>query len=160
MADGILTALIGLVGTVAGALIGVYSEELKAVAQGRLKRGSDLRSDWQCKWEMMTFPKKGSSIKKTSLIEDTVTIEKVSAERIWAIGRTHGVGAYRLEGRISQSNLVTFFYQGIDNSRQPLGGVVILELNPGRNKLTGYWYEYGEDGEIIGGKTEWNKVKS
>ena len=156
MADGILTALIGLAGTVAGAFISAYSEELKALVQGRLKRDGDLCGSWDCRWDV-TLPEEDSPIKKEYPIEDMVVFETISAERIRAIGRTRGVGAYRLDGRISRSYLVTFFYQGIGSPRQPLGGVVILELNAGRNKLTGYWYEYSEDREIIGGKTEWTK---
>jgi hypothetical protein len=156
MADGVLTALIGLAGTVAGAFISAYSEELKALMQGRLKRDRDLCGNCECRWDA-TLPEGGSPSKKEYPIEDMVAIEAISAERIRAIGRTRGVGEYRLDGRISRSYLVTFFYQGIGSPRQPLGGVVILELNAGRNKLTGYWYEYDEDREIVGGKTVWTK---
>jgi hypothetical protein len=114
----------------------------------RKARDSDLIGHWDCKW---IFSNKSPPIK------DVVMIDRTSAERIWATGRTHGVGSYRLTGRISQSYLVTFFYEGIDETHRPLGGVVILELNAIRNKLSGYWYEYSDERKFVGGKTQWMK---
>jgi hypothetical protein len=158
MSDGVLAALIGLFGTVVAAVIGLFNENLRARILGRPKTDGDLLGYWECKWEV-TIPEDGSPIKKKKKfpIDDTVEFEKISAERIRAKGRTSGVGEYRLDGRISISSLVTFFYEGIGSTRQPLGGVVILALNRSRNKLTGYWYEFDEDGKIIGGKTMWTK---
>src|SRR5258708_12907123 len=105
MADGVLTALIGLAGTVAGAFISAYSEELKALIQGRLKRDRDLCGNWDCRRDA-TLPEEDSPIKKEYPIEDMVTIETISAERIRAIGRTRGVAQYPLYGPISPPDLL------------------------------------------------------
>jgi hypothetical protein len=83
MPDSIVQALIALFGTVAGALIKAYAEELKAFVQGRFFFNSDLQGGWDCKWSV-TFPKKENTIK------DVVTL-KISADRIRAIGRTHSI---------------------------------------------------------------------
>ncbi len=68
----------------------------------------------------VTFPKKERTIK------DVVTIERTTAERVFAIGHTHSQGSYHLRGQIFASNLVTFIYQGIEDRYRPFGGVVIL----------------------------------
>jgi hypothetical protein len=154
MADSIVTALIGLGGAIGGAvgaaLIGVYAEELRALLPGQFTSNRDLKGNWDCDWEV-TFPKEEHTIK------DVVTIEKTTPERVSAIGHTHSQGSYHLRGQIFASNLVTFIYQGIEDRYRPFGGVVILELNAGRNRLIGYWYEYMQDRVIVGGKTVWTK---
>ena len=144
-----IVALIGFTGAVVGALINAYSAELKALVLGRLNRDKDLVGNWDCTWDI-DIPERHPTIR------DTVTIEKVSGETVRAVAHTPAVGKYRLVGRISQSNLLTFFYEGLDD-RRPLGGVVILELNAIRNQMSGYWHEYGPDRVIIGGPTQWKK---
>jgi len=144
-----VVALIGLAGTLAGALLNAYSLELKALLFGRLNRDKDLVGAWDCTWDADT-PEKGFPIR------DSVNIEKIYGDKVRALGNTPGVGGYRLVGRISQSNLVTFFYEGLAD-RRPLGGVVILKLNALRNEMQGYWHQCRPDGAIIGGETRWNK---
>jgi len=150
MKTELAVALIGVAGTVAGALLNSFSAELKALAFGRLNRNKDLVGRWDCSWE-------GADVTgKRFHIQDIVNIGKISGDRVRALADTPGVGGYRLEGRISQSSLVTLFYEGLAD-RRPLGGVVILKLNPIRNEMHGYWHEYGPEGAIIGGETQWKK---
>lgn len=149
MSIELAVALIGFAGALAGAFINAYSTELKALVFGRLNRNKDLVGEWDCIWDI-EIPEKHPSI------QDTVTIEKISGESVRAVAHTPAVGKYRLAGRISQSSLLTFFYEGLDD-RRPLGGVIILELNAVRNEMHGYWHEYSPKRVIIGGATRWKK---
>ena len=149
MSTQLAVALIGVAGALGGAFINAYSEELKALFLGRLNQNKGLLGEWDCLWDIDTPEKEPS-------IQDTVTIEKISGELIRAVANTPAVGKYRLTGRISQSSLVTFFYEGLDD-RRPLGGVVILELNAKRNEMHGYWHEYGSKRIIVGGATLWKR---
>ena len=149
MSTDLVVGLIGFAGAVAGAIINAYSVELKALALGRLNRDKDLVGEWDCEWDIVVPEKKPT-------IQDTVTIERIYGEKVRAIAQTPRIGGYRLAGRISPSNLLTFFYEGLADLR-PLGGVVILDLDAGRNKMSGHWYEYKEDRTFIGGATRWRK---
>lgn len=144
----VLTALIGLAGAVAGSIITAFSGEIKFALQGRLRRDSDLLGDWSCKWYVAPSDFE---------ISDRVVVEKVAGEKIIARAQNTEYGNYELVGRLSKSSLLTMHYEG-KGKRQPLGGVIILTLNPTRDRLNGYWYEYGPEGDIIGGKTEWVKT--
>ena len=150
MSTEVTVALIGLVGIVATALITAYAHDLKALATGRLKRDRDLLGDWNAIWAY-------EALGVEQPIRDTVTIQKVSGERVQALGQVPGIGKYPLVGRISLSNLVTFFYEGVENKRA-LGGVVILQLNGSRNEMNGYWVEYDDERKFTKGTVRWRKA--
>jgi len=147
--DGIAAALIGAAGTIAGALIAAYREWFIDVFRGRPHKG--LIGDWQCKWDVK-IPAPEESI------HDIVTIDKITAENVRGTGRTPDVGSYRLTGRLTDTNLMTLYYEGIE-SRRSLGGVAILHLDGDGNTMNGYWYEFRPDRKFIGGSTEWTKDK-
>jgi len=147
MPTEIAVALIGLVGVLAGGLIKTYSEELKELA--RLSRNKDLLGDWECVWTI-------EKPQKERDISDTVTIEKIAGEKLAASAHTPRIGRYRLTGRLSPSYLITFTYTGLAQ-RSPLGGVVILKLNEGRDAMRGYWHELDKDGVFWSGSTAWRK---
>jgi hypothetical protein len=149
MSTQVAAALISGVSALIGVLITAYSAELKDFFLGRLNRNKDLLGEWDCSWDIDNPAKDGS-------VQDIVTIQKISGEAIRAIANTPSVGKYRLTGRISQSSLVTFFWEGL-HDRRPLGGVVILELSVVRNKMDGYWHQYGPERIIIGGATQWKR---
>lgn len=141
------SALIGVGGAVAGTLITVYSDELKAIFMGRLKRNRDLLGDWDCTWTV-DLPERAPPY------QDIVTINKVSGEAIRGVAYTRDVGPYRLSGRASESSRVTLFYEGLEG-RRPLGGVIILELNAVRDEMRELWLEHHREGGLIGGATQW-----
>src|SRR5436190_11025894 len=104
MSNEIAIALIGLVGTVAAALITAYAHDLKALVTGKLNRDRDLLGEWNAVWTI-------EASASEQPIHDIVTIKKVSGETVRAVGQVPGIGKYPLSGRITLSNLVTFFYE-------------------------------------------------
>lgn len=150
MDTAVLIAIIGAGGAIIGALIRAYAYEWKTLLSGRAGLHSDLVGPWNCSW---TVTKGAETVRE---IVDVVNIARVWGETFRGGGASAQTGGYKFRGRISRSLLVTLHYEGVD-SRQPLGGVVILKLNPTRRSMTGYWYQYQPDESIIGGRTTWEK---
>ncbi len=108
---------------------------------------SDLAGRWRCEWNV-------SHDASYTIEDDAVHIELVSGERIVAYGHNDDFGDYKLKGRVSRSGVVTFTYEGVGR-KQPRGGVVIMELEPDRQFMAGYWVEYTRDRTFISGDTKW-----
>jgi hypothetical protein len=149
MPEGIVPSIIGAVSTVAAAVITAYREEIIDLIRGRLWANSDLKGIWDCEWQV-NFPKKDESI------QDSVTLTRVSGERIRGIGSTPQVGSYKLQGRLSRASLATFYYEGTGAKARTLGGVVILKLSNDWHEFKGHWHESTNAG-FIGGTTVWRK---
>jgi len=145
----ITVALIGLVGAVGAALITAYAHDLKALITGKFNRDRDLLGEWHGTWII-----ESSGPEQT--IRDIVTIKNVSGERIRAVGQIPGIGKFPLSGRVTLSNLVTFFYEGVEGGA--LGGVAILELGGSRNEMNGYWVEYDDERKFTSGTVRWRKT--
>ena len=149
----IIVAFIGLVGVILTVLFNTFEDELKDRIFGRAKENRDLIGKWKCTWLL------DGEIKEKRLPSDIVEISKVSGGKIVANGENVKYGGYKLTGRISPAYLVTLIYQGTDKHDHSLGGVAILELNPRRDEMRGYWHEYDADRTFYGGKTVWRKVE-
>ena len=94
---------------------------------------------------------------KDQVLDDEVNITELRGEVIRLTARNNEWGDYILSGRISKSNVVTLTYEGTGN-KQPLGGVVILELMPTRDEMRGRWIEYTSARHLVWGTTTWRKL--
>jgi len=151
MDSSVTTIFAAVAGAAAGAAVKASAPYLGEVVAGKVRINSKLVGEWRCTW---ICPPEAEEEK----IDDRVTISKVRGERLWGLGDNTKYGGYKITGRVSPSLLVTLHYEGL-NERQPLGGVVIMELYPTWDKMKGKWYEYGRKRMIIGGSTSWEKVR-
>jgi hypothetical protein len=146
-----LDALIVASATVTAALIGVFASDLRLLLSGRARINADLLGQWNCTW----IYQENEDYEE---IQDVVTIIRTRGEQFTADAQNTKYGNYRISGRVSRSSLVTLFYEG-EGSRQPIGGVAILELAPTRNKMQGYWHELNPERQFETGKVSWVKVE-
>jgi hypothetical protein len=144
-------ALIIAFGTITAALIGVFASDLRLFLSGRAKINADLLGKWNCTW----IDEDNEDYEE---IQDIVTIIRTRDEQFTADAQNTKYGNYRISGRVSRSSLVTLFYEG-EGSRQPIGGVAILELAPTRKKMQGYWHELNPERQFETGKVSWVKVE-
>lgn len=150
--DASLATVMGTIGgAVCGAIAKEFAPDLRALVTGNAWTNSRLKGDWKCTW----FE---TSETDEITMTDAVTVSRIWGERLWARGKNTEYGDYDITGRVSSSLLVTLHYKGVHN-RQLLGGVVIMNLNPTWEKMTGYWYEYGREAKIVGGRTLWEKAR-
>lgn len=141
--------VIGLIGVIVGALLKIFSDEVRTFLMGRSKGSKDFMGQWNCTW---TYDHNSS---KNTLV-DKVDITKASGDKIFATGST-SKGIYNMTGVINNHDLILFSYSG-EQLLETLGGVVILVANKRRKKMHGYWHEYVDTGEFKGGETVWEKI--
>ena len=153
MNSTVIAAIIGAVTTVLVAIVTAFASELKVLLAGNARINADLVGKWRCTW----FLEKDQGDYDKQQFEDLAKISKVWGERILGNGVNNEYGDYKFAGRISRSSLITLHYEGAEE-KQFLGGVIIMELNPTRNEMRGYWYEYGRERKIVGGTTVWQKL--
>ena len=147
MADAIILAS----ATISAALIGVFAPDLRLLITGRNRINADLRGKWKCLW----IYENGDDYEE---INDIVILKSVRGERFTAYAQNTQYGNYRLSGRVSRSSLVTLYYEG-EGPRQPIGGVVILDLSPTRDKMQGYWHELNPERQFEFGRVSWEKIR-
>ena len=151
-----ISAALGLLGVVLGGLIKTFEDDIRSLLPGRSKDHKRWLGGWKCTWH--TQPATGNQPDQP--IRDVVVIDKVRGEHITATGQSYGGGKYHLTGRVSPSDLVTFFYKG-ESEKEFLGGVIILlPTKMTRGEMTGNWWQCTEDGKFIGGSVEWEKQRA
>jgi hypothetical protein len=153
LVTGLFTVAAAVAGAVAGAFGNAFAPALQDLIPGRPKPYKHLIGEWNCEWSIDV------PTSKKERIRDAVTIQSISGERVKAVGVTPSIGRYRLTGRVSPSNLLTLFYEGVGDARL-LGGVVILDVDAGGKEMKGYWYEYMKDRKCLGGTTRWRKSRA
>jgi len=143
--ESIISAILGGAFT---ALLTLFPDEIKAFILGKHAPTRDLIGKWNCTWKL---PGRADDIK------DYVIIRKIAGERVQGIGKNTESGDYILSGRLSPSNIFTLTYYGVEN-KSALGGVVILDLKPGRDVMEGHWAQFSADREFLVGTTHWQKA--
>lgn len=150
MQPQIVAAIIGLSGVVLGALLKAYEDEIKNLLPFR-RRDSFLRGSWQCHWTI-EFP----SALTSKVVDDVVRVIEVRGGKISVEGSNADAGPYKMDGKVS-----TFGVSLLYNNQEPkddLVGVVLLERDKVKNRLTGYWSQISQSHGLVYGKTEWRKL--
>ncbi|MDX6694923.1 MAG: hypothetical protein QOF02_2526 [Blastocatellia bacterium] len=147
----ITAAFIGLAGVIIGALLKLFSDELKVFLTGKSKGSRDFLGQWKCAWAYVD----GGNASKELL--DVVEIKKAAGDKIFATG-TNVNGVYEMAGSIKNNDIILFSYSA-EKLFNSLGGVVILVANKRRTKMQGHWHEYVDDGTFVGGTTTWEKCQ-
>lgn len=153
MDSTLIAAIIGAISTILVGIVTAFASELKELLIGNARINADLIGKWRCTWLL----DKDQADYGKQQFEDLAKITKVWGEKIFGNGVNNEYGDYKFNGRISRSSLITLHYEGVEE-KQFLGGVIIMELNPTRDEMRGYWYEYGRERKIVGGTTVWQKV--
>jgi hypothetical protein len=151
MTEIVLTALIGGIGTVAGAVLAEVVRIYSTTRSDRSSELSGLKGRWRCQWHTKT-----SNGNEAVYSEDIVTIERVRGHRFSGSG-VDRFGGYLVEGQVSTAHIVTFYTCGTGrNSR--LSAVGIMRLEPRREKMAGTWRGYTHQDVIVGGKVIWEEI--
>ena len=153
MDSSVQVAIVAAVGGIIGAVVKALAPDLKVLLAGKARSNSDLIGTWDCAWFI-----RQTTGKEELAYDDIIKISKVWGEKLSATGVNTKYGDYKITGRVSRSSLVTLHYEG-DDERQSLGGVVIMKLRATRDEMNGYWYEYGTEEKIAGGRADWKKRK-
>lgn len=147
----ITVAVIGLIGVILGALLKIFSDELKTITLGRRKGSNEFLGHWKCAWSCDY----GDKIRQS--VEDRVEVTKAVGDRFFATGSNMS-GTYVMTGTIKNNDIILLSYPG-DNLKDALGGVVILIADKKRSSMRGRWDEYSNKEAFRGGPTFWEKDK-
>lgn len=150
MPTEVTSALIGVAGTIIGALGGAFRDDIRSFLKRSEAPNKDLLGLWTATWTIER-PRGRPDIK------DAITVKRVLGERLEGEGIFPELGPYRVQGRLTQSNLVTLTYEGIGEKRS-LGGVIILQLNASRTEMEGHWIECNEDRSFLRGSVRLTKA--
>lgn len=151
MDASIFSAITGLTGAIVGATIKTFAPEIVDVFRRTSKHNKDLLAEWTCEWHV----KSGSKIIET--LTDSVTIEKITLNKVWVTGISNRFTKYELQGKMSPSNILTLTFHA--DSLPNMTGVAILSLSWRRNEMLGYWIQNYEN-RFVGGEVKWVKGKT
>jgi len=148
-AVSITVAIIGVVGIVVGALLKIFSDELKRILTGRNIGSKDFIGQWKCTWVSEY------GVKVSKRLEDRVEVKEASGNKFFAKGANEN-GTYDMIGSIQDNDIILLSYSG-DNLKNALAGVIIMIADKKRKSMKGRWHEYSEEDDFRGGTTIWSK---
>ena len=148
-AVSITVAVIGLLGVVLGALLKIFSDELKLFLTGRNIRSKDFIGQWKCNWVC----EYGAKADQT--LDDRVEVTKASGNKFFARGSNEH-GTYDMIGSIKNNDIILLSYSG-DKLEDALGGVIIMVADKKRRSMEGRWDEYSDEESFRGGSTIWKR---
>ena len=147
----IIEALIGVGGTLVGALLGVFQEEVRNTFQfAKSRRNQFLLGPWDCTWDT-TAPEKRAEIK------DRVNITSVRGNLVKGNGSTPGYGTWSMDGRASYLALSASYSGEATNQNLP-GSLVLKIVN--NDEMSGAWAQYSKTGHVLSGTTVWRRATS
>ena len=152
MSPEIVAALVGIAGTVIGALLGVFKDDLRSRFSAAAASNTDLVGAWSAMWTI-------DGAEAAAPLQDSIHFKRVSGETIEGEGIFPDLGPYRVAGRLSPANLLTLTYEGIGTKRA-LGGVIILHLNGSRTEMDGLWIEYSDNRSFTRGSVRLRKARN
>jgi hypothetical protein len=144
-------ALIGLAGSVAGALIAVFAAEIRKLLTGR-KTKSDLKAEWLATWTITDPP----NHPKSGLV-DRVEFKDFSGDEFKGTGDNADFGKYEIAGRDARI-AVSLVMRGRD-AKASLLGTAILTKDPLVETLTGPWAQYTASGIVVSGTVRMEKQR-
>lgn len=149
-----LSALIGAIGVIIGALIQTFGKQLIEIYRFRRSGFPNIEGQWRGEWYVLDVL--DNKVKEDrSPVEDIIEIKK-RGYKIHGKGK-HPLGTYYLKGQYSLSGIITLVYEYKDVPHS-LSGVIIFKIDLLGKKLSGYWYGYTSSGIIKGGKVYWRRI--
>lgn len=152
MSTEVIAALIGIAGTILGAILGVFKDDLRAKFSSTARDNADIIGPWAATWSI-------DGATDPTPIHDSIQIKRVAGESVEGEGIFPNLGPYKIIGRLSPANLLTLTYEGIGTKRS-LGGVIILHLNGSRTEMDGHWVEYADNRSFTKGQVRLRKARN
>ena len=144
-------AIIGLIGGIIVALIGVFAEPIRRLIAGRRTRNA-LAGQWSATWTVTNppnHPKSGLS--------DIVELTSFSGDEFKGTGQNSDFGKYDVEGRDAKF-AVSLLLRGQD-AADTLIGMAILKKDPLIETLEGPWAQYTAEAIVVSGTVVMKKRK-